>query len=71
MIEDASASIVEAEKIVQSMQHQVEVEGLGDTPIDVVGWGQRKSVEELWADVLSEVCLILRIHFLAQHADIL
>jgi tetratricopeptide (TPR) repeat protein len=58
--EDSRKAIVEAQKIVQSLETDVVNDPSGSLPVRQAGWGAEKSVEEVWADVWAEVGPILR-----------
>lgn len=55
MHEDAKGAIYEAYKLVDSLEVDVSKDASGNVKLADGGWGAGKSVEELWADVISEV----------------
>lgn len=56
MLEDARGAIDEAANLVQGLEDDISNLPPGTASVDEAGWGQKKSVEEMWGDVLSEVC---------------
>lgn len=70
MFEDAKGAIDEAYKLVQGQEMDVARDTSGNVTIENGGWGSRKSVEELWGDVWSEV-RCRRHHFLNSPANTL
>jgi hypothetical protein len=55
MFEDAKGAIDEAYKLVEGQEMDVSRDTSGNVTIHNGGWGSKKSVEELWGDVWSEV----------------
>jgi hypothetical protein len=55
MFEDAKGAIDEAYKLAESQEMDVARDTSGNVSIYNGGWGSRKSVEDLWGDVWSEV----------------
>lgn len=51
-------AIGEAKKITESMEADIAKDASGTVGISHPGWGGKRSVEELWADVLSETGLL-------------
>jgi len=55
MFDDAKGSIGEAQKLVQSLEGDVVKDTSGSVSLRNAGWAGKKCVEELWADVWTEV----------------
>jgi len=55
MLDDANGAVAEAMKLVQSLETIVAQDTTGSLSVKQAGWAQKKSVEELWGDVWSEV----------------
>lgn len=55
MYGDAKGAVDEAKKLVDALEADVAKDGSGSVGLRDPGWGGRKSVEELWGDVLSEM----------------
>ena len=55
MLDDARASVAEAQKLVQQLEADVAKDTSGVLSLSNPGWAGRKSVEELWGDVWAEV----------------
>jgi hypothetical protein len=56
--EDAKVSIEAASELVEGLEIDILSNDSGQLLVDAREWGVGKSVEELWADVWSEVSLI-------------
>ncbi|KAI1464686.1 uncharacterized protein F4812DRAFT_150636 [Daldinia caldariorum] len=54
MYGDAKGAIGEARKLVDGLEADVAKDASGATALRDPGWGRKRSVEELWGDVLSE-----------------
>ena len=54
-LDDASGAIQEAHKLVESFELQVAAADSSARAFYFKGWGGGKSVDEMWADVLSSV----------------
>lgn len=54
-LDDASGAIQEAHKLVEAFETEVAAENSSARALFFKGWGGGKSVDELWADVLSAV----------------
>lgn len=55
LFDDAQQACAEAQKIAQSLETEVANDQSGSLSVREPGWGETKSVEELYADVWSEV----------------
>lgn len=54
LYDDAEGAIEEASKLVESLELDVVRDQTGLRRLDEAGWGNRKSVAELWADISTE-----------------
>lgn len=68
MHSDAKGAIDEAEKLVDSLEGDVAKDASGSVTLRDPGWGGKKSVEELWGDVQSEVSRISTLSILSNQA---
>lgn len=57
MFEDSRGAIYEAYRVVEAFEVEVAQEESSSRSFAEKGWGGGKSVDELWADMLAEVCL--------------
>jgi hypothetical protein len=57
MFEDSKGAVDEAYKLVEALEGDVSRNPSSGVSFANGGWGSGKSVEELWGDVLSEVCI--------------
>lgn len=57
MYDDARGAIAEAQKLVQTVEAEISSDTTGTLSTSKSGWGGGKSVNELWGDVFSEVCV--------------
>ncbi|KAK0621174.1 hypothetical protein B0T17DRAFT_608449 [Bombardia bombarda] len=55
LLDDGQKACAEAQKIVQALEAEVSSDGSGSLSVREAGWGQHKSVEELLADVWTEI----------------
>lgn len=55
MYSDSQGAVGEARKLVGVMEADIAQDSSGSAAINRPGWGGKKSIEELWADVHSEV----------------
>ncbi len=55
LLGDAQKACAEAQKIVQDLESDVAGDASGNLSTKQAGWGEKKSVEELHADVWAEV----------------
>lgn len=55
MFEDAKGGITEAQKLVQVLEAEIGRDASGSLTLRDPGWAGKKSVEELWGDVYTEV----------------
>ncbi|KAI2630988.1 TPR-like protein [Hypoxylon sp. NC1633] len=55
MYSDARGAIDEARKLIEGLEGEVAKDTSGSVTLRDPGWGGKKSVEELWGDVLSEM----------------
>ncbi|KAI1082303.1 TPR-like protein [Whalleya microplaca] len=55
MHDDAKGAIDEAKKLVDSLESDIAKDASGSVTFRNSGWGGKRSVEELWADVQSEL----------------
>ncbi|OTB20272.1 hypothetical protein K445DRAFT_312705 [Daldinia sp. EC12] len=58
MYGDAKGAISEARKIVDGLESEVAKDASGSMALRDPGWGGKRSVEELWGDVLSELAYL-------------
>jgi len=65
MFDDCKGAISEANKIVQVMEAEAAKDTTTPMTLGSAHWGERKSIEELWADVWAEVRLYLFNFFLS------
>lgn len=63
IFDDAQGAIDEAADLVQALESQVAQQDSSVKAFAARGWGGRKSVEELWADIWTQVRLILESFF--------
>jgi hypothetical protein len=56
---DANGAVDEAEKLVIDLATDITKDTSGTVSIDIAGWGNKKSIEEMWADIYSEVLTLL------------
>ena len=61
MLADAQAAVAEAMKLAQGMETDAAKDTTGSVSLRHAGWAEKKGVEELWADVWSEVCQIFHL----------
>ena len=64
LFDDAQQACAEAQKIAQSLETEVANDQSGSLSVREPGWGETKSVEELYADVWSEVRNIRIVYYL-------
>ncbi|KAL5612754.1 hypothetical protein BROUX41_004161 [Berkeleyomyces rouxiae] len=54
MIEDSKGAVVEAQKLVQSLETNLASDATGSLSLKTPKWAEKRSVDELWADVWAE-----------------
>lgn len=57
MTEDCKGAITEAQRLVQSLENDSSRDPSGSGSLKAAGWAERKSVEDLWSELWSEVRL--------------
>lgn len=57
MIEDAKGAIEEAQKLVQNLEAELAKEPAGSVGSTTAVWAEKKSIEDLWGDIWSEVSI--------------
>ena len=57
LLDDGAAAIQEAEKLVDNLETEVNIEHAQAKRLFEKGWGGGKSVDELWADVITAVSI--------------
>lgn len=57
MLDECKAAVSEGQKLVQGLETEAARDASGPGSIGGAGWGERRSIDELWGDVYSEVCL--------------
>lgn len=55
MFEDAEGAATEAQRLVQSLEADATRDPSGSGSLRAAGWAEKKSIEELWGDLYSEV----------------
>ncbi|KKF97407.1 putative cargo-transport protein ypp1 [Ceratocystis platani] len=54
MVEDAKGAVAEAQKLVQTLETELTNDATGSLILKVPKWAEKRSVDELWADVWAE-----------------
>lgn len=56
MLEDCKGAITEVQKLIQTLESDLAKElSLGPGSLKGAAWGEKKSIDELWGDLYSEV----------------
>ncbi|TPX09793.1 uncharacterized protein E0L32_008984 [Thyridium curvatum] len=55
MHDDATKAVIEAQKLVQTLETEITKESPDSAALRRIGWGGKKCVDELWGDVLAEM----------------
>ncbi|KAL6909021.1 putative filamentation protein Rhf1 [Trichoderma evansii] len=59
LLEDCKGAITEAQKLIQTLESDLAKElSLGPGSLKSAAWGEKKSIDELWGDLYSELGLI-------------
>lgn len=59
LYDDAKSAVAEAQKLVQALEADANRENSASTGSKSVGWAEKKSIEDLWGDVFSEVSSLI------------
>jgi hypothetical protein len=55
MLDEGRAAVLEAQKLLEGIESEAAKDESNTGAMSGVGWGERKSIDDVWGDVWSEV----------------